>query len=205
VDADKYFAETEPATRHMFAALQEYDSVTPPPSLGAHADPSGVIRLNRSQAEEYMRDLTLSLGLEVAKATLCGSIAQVAYMAINQFSQKVAVDPECAALSVTAGSKAAKFCLGRRVHGIPLGLLVYAARVQYNHWDEGMPSNPVPRAVFDALYRHYANDLSFDLAYVLDWPAPRPVAHYVIRHELRWMAYNDYISDMRQALVQSAA
>ena len=205
MDADRYFAETEPATRHMFAALHEYDSVTVPPSLGAYADPSGVIRMNQAQAKEYMRNLSLSLGFEVAKATLCGSIAQVAYMAINQFSHNVVVDRECAALSVTEGSKAAKFCVGRRVHGIPLGLLVYAARVQYNHWDEGMPSNPVPKAVFDALCRHYVTDLSFDLAYVLDWPAPRPVAHYVIRHELRWMTYDDYISDMRQVVVQPAA
>jgi len=189
----------------MFAALQEYDSFSVPPALRADADPSGVIRMNRAQAETYMHNLSLSLGLEVAKATLCGSIAQVAYMAISQFSQNVAVDHECAALSVTAGSKPVKFCVGRRVHGIPLGLLVYAARVQYNHWDEGRPSNPVPRAVFDALYRHYANDLLFDMAYVLDWPAPRPVAHYIVRHELRWLTYDDYVSDMTSAIAQSTA
>jgi hypothetical protein len=186
VDAKSYFRETEPAVRHMFAALLEYDSVTVPPSLGTYADSSGVIRLNRAQAEQYMRALTESLGLEVAKATLCGSIAQVAYMAINHFSHNAAVDPKCGVFAVTQRSKAAKCCVGRHLHGIPLGLLIYAARVQYNHWDEGMPNNPVPRAVFDALYRHYANDLSFDLAYNLDWPAPRPVAHYVVRHELRW-------------------
>lgn len=205
MEADAYFAQTEPAVRHMFAALSEYDSQAILPPLAAYTDQSGVVRMNRAEAEQYARLADRSLGLEFARATLCGSVTQVAYMAINQYSRNADIDDDCEALSVKQGSKATRFCIGRPVHGIPLGLLLYAARVQYNHWDEGKPTNPVALAVFSALYQHYANDLSFDLAYVLEWPAPRPVAHYIIRHELRWMSYADYITDMRQALGESAA
>jgi len=204
-ELEAYFVDTEPAVRHLFDALHEYDAQTAPPSLGKYADHRGVVTMSREQALGYMKELSGSLALDFAKATLCGSIAQVAYVALKQYSRNEIVDDASAPLAVAQASGAAKFCVGRRVHGIPLGLLVYAARVQYNHWEEGTPTSAVPKAVLEALYRHYANDLSFDMAYVLDWPAPRPVAHYILRHELRWISYGDYINDMRQALNPVAA
>jgi hypothetical protein len=160
--------------------------------------------MSHDQARAYVDQLSDSLALDFAKATLCGAIAQVAYVAIKQHSQNEVVDAACARLGVTQGSPTAKFCVGRRVHGLPLGLLVYAARVQYNHWEEGTPSRAVPRAVFAALLEHYAEDTAFDMAYVLDWPAPRPVAHYVLRHELRWLSYGEYVNDLRQAIEGAA-
>ncbi len=78
MDADTYFTETEPAVRHMFDALEEYDALTVPPSLAKYADSSGVVLLNQNDAMEYLQDLSDSHALEFAKATLCGSIAQVA-------------------------------------------------------------------------------------------------------------------------------
>lgn len=200
MELDGYFEATRPAVEHMFAALQQYDAVTPAPSLAFHADDHGVVRFSAATAGDYMERLSHSLALEFAKATLCGSIAQVAYMALRQYSGNTDVVADCLGFGVVPGSPTARFCVGRRVHGIPLGLLIYAARVQYNHWDEGTPSNPVPRAVFDALMRHYYNDVSFDLAYALDWPSPRPVAHYIVRHELRWLAYETYLVDLKDAL-----
>ncbi len=205
MDSDAYFADTEPAVRHMFAALSEYDALTVPPSLAAYANEDGVIRMNRDEAAGYMSDLSDSLALDFAKATLCGSVIQVANMAIEQYSHNETVDSASAGLSVSAKSRVRKFCVGRQVHGIPLGLLIYAARIQYNHRDEGVPKNPVPKAVFEALYQHYASDLTFDMAYALEWPSSRPVAHHILRHELRWMSYDDYITDMREALETSAA
>lgn len=204
-ELDSYFGDTEPAVRHMFAALQEYDAQTVPPSLGRYADQRGVVTMSRDQGLDYMKELSCSLALDFAKATLCGSIAQVAYVALKQYSRNEDVDSACAALGVLQASSATKFCVGRRIHGIPLGLLVYAARVQYNHWEEGTPTSAVPKAVLEALYRHYSNDLTFDMAYVLDWPSPRPVAHYILRHELRWMSYGSYVNDLRQALESAPA
>ena len=204
-ELEAYFRDTEPAVRHMFEALHEYDALTVPPSLGKYADQRGVVTMSQEQVVGYMKELSSSLGLDFAKATLCGSIAQVAYVALKQYSENEVVDDACAALAVAQASSTAKFCVGRRVLGIPVGLLVYTARVQYNHWEEGTPKSPVPKAVLDALHQHYANDPTFDMAYVLEWPSPRPVAHHILRHELSWMSYGDYINDMRQALKLVAA
>lgn len=199
-ELEGYFRDTEPAVRHMFEALHEYDAVTVPPVLGKYANRRGVVTMHNDQMVEYMKDLSSSFALDFAKATLCGSIAQVAYIALKQYSENEVIDDACVALAVAQASPAAKFCVGRRVHGIPLGLLIYATRVQYNHWEEGTPKSAVPKAVFNALHQHYANDPTFDMAYVLNWPSPRPVAHHIIRHELSWMSYGDYINDMQQAL-----
>ncbi len=39
--------------------------------------------------------------------------------------------------------------------------------------------------------------MSFDMAYELDYPGPRPVSHYIVQLELKWRIYDDYINDMR--------
>lgn len=117
------------------------------------------------------------------------------------YSRNQDVDNECgAALGVKPNTPTAKFCIGRRFHGIPVGLLVYAARVQYNHWDEGKLNKPVAEAIFDRLRRHYHNEPTFDMAYVWNFPQAKPVSHYILRYELRWMSYDGYLRDMREAL-----
>ena len=160
--------------------------------------------MSREEALDFMSAKSTSLGLEFARATLCGSIAQVSYVALKQFSTNAEVSSGHR-FGVASGVSAAKFCVGRLVQGIPLGLLIYAARVQYNHWEEGTPKNKVPQAVFHALASHYSDDLMFDMAYDLDWPSPRPVAHYILRNELNWFEYDDYVKDLTQAIQGSTA
>jgi hypothetical protein len=103
-------------------------------------------------------------------------------------------------MGVSANSNLIRFAVGREVHGIPAGLLVYAGRIQYNHFEEGQPKNPVARGVFDMLLQHYYDDLTFDMAYELEWPAPRPVSHYIVRHELKWFKIAKYEADIRSML-----
>jgi hypothetical protein len=50
------------------------------------------------------------------------------------------------------------FCLGREVHGIPSGLLIYAVGIEYSHWDEAALMNPVAVRVLDAPKDHYRTD-----------------------------------------------
>ncbi len=200
-DVEAYFIDTEIAVQHMFSALGDYAALTVPPSLADHADEkNGGLILKIDAAKEYLHELIASHKLDFAKATLCGSIIQVAYKAIDQYSENEAIPPECAALHVSPATTAVKFSVGRHIHGIPLGLLVYAARIQYNHWDEGTPTNRVAMAVFHKLKSHYLSDCMFDMAYEIDWPEPHPVSHHVLLHELCWMTYEEYFQDMQEAL-----
>jgi hypothetical protein len=131
---------------------------------------------------------------------LAGSILQIAYTGIKKYRLSESVSPRCLELNVKASTTGAVFCVGRNVKNIPLGLLIYAGRIQYNHWEEGEPANPIARAVFGGLRTAYLNDQHFDLGYVLDYPIPRAVSHYIIRFELGWLSYDEYISDMTSVL-----
>ncbi|MCK4436113.1 hypothetical protein KAU87_04805, partial [Candidatus Bathyarchaeota archaeon] len=81
-----------------------------------------------------------------------------------------------------------------------IGLLIYAGRIQYNHWEEGKPTNEVAKRIFDELVAAYYDNSHFDMVYVLDYPSPRPVSNYVLRLELGWRTYEDYESDMTSML-----
>lgn len=113
------------------------------------------------------------------------------------------VSPRCSELGVKDASAGATFCIGRDIKGIPEGLLIYAGRIQYNHWEEGEPSNPVALQVFNELVHAYYNNQSFDMVYVLNYPKHRPVSHYIIKLELGWHTPNDYIASMESMLLET--
>jgi hypothetical protein len=81
-----------------------------------------------------------------------------------------------------------------------MGLLIFAAREQYTNWEEGTPSDPLARGVFEHLRAGRKSDIWQDLLYELDWPVKRPAPHYIIQKELKWLTYDDFLADMSQAL-----
>jgi hypothetical protein len=198
--AESFLQDTRPAVKGLFDLLEYYESITPPPSLAPFVDKRGVVVLNRTQAQEYMRGYLDSLALDESKATLAGSILQVAYKTLKEFSTNNKLLPSYSKFGVSATDYNIRFAVGREIHKIPAGLLVYAGRIQYYHYEEGRPKNAIARAVFDALLAHYYNDMTFDMAYELEWPAPRPVSHYIVRHELKWFTISDYDNDIRNML-----
>ncbi len=111
------------------------------------------------------------------------------------------VTPLCKKFGIIPGKPFAKFCVGRTRFDIPIGLLIYSGRIQYNHWEEGEPSNKVAKNVFrHLLYAYYDNPM-FDLAYELEYPGTRPVSHYIVQNELKWRTYNHYLEDMKAMLL----
>lgn len=198
--AENYLSTTEPAIQHMFMALEMYRQLTPRPSLREYKNDDGVIRLTQGQAKNYLDAEIDSMSLDIAKSTLCGAIVQVAYSGIKQFSTNTDVPRNCQEYDISPKSAKAKFCVGRKVHELPIGLIIYAARIQYNHWEDGTPSNPTAKSVFRHLLSVRLDDMWHDMVYELDWPGTRPVTHYVLELELKWNKYKDYISDMKQIL-----
>lgn len=197
---ESYLNSTEPAVQHMFTALQIYNQLTPRPSLEPYRMKDGVITLSAEQAIGYLKNEIDAMSLDLAKATLCGAILQVAYAGIKQNSSNSVVPDSCQHFSISPTSPNVKFCIGRQVHGIPIGIIIYAARVQYNHWEDGTPSNPTAKGVFHHLLAVRYNDMKYDMVYELDWPCPRPVAHHILQLELKWNVYQDYATDMREMM-----
>lgn len=197
MSTESYIKSTEPAVQLMFMGLQLYRYLTPRPSLEQYQQEDGGIQMTLDQAQDFLKDEVDAMSLDFAKAMLSGAIIQVAYSGLNQHSTETKIPKE---LSITMDQKKAKFCVGRVIHGLPLGLVVYAARIQYNHWEEGMPKNRTAKDVFMHLAKVRLNDPWHDLVYELDWPLPRPVTHHVLDLELQWCNYEDYLLDMKQML-----
>jgi len=132
-------------------------------------------------------------GLSFSNATLCGSILQIASMGIDLFSKNDDIPETCKSI-VNPGQKAVKFCLGRIIRGLPLGIIVYAARNQYNHWDDPNPRK-ITQMVFDALALQHGygpvRDPSFDLSNSI----LKIYSHNVLAL-LEWKSYESYLNDI---------
>ena len=93
----------------------------------------------------------------------------------------------------------ATFCVGRHVRNIPIGLIVYAGRNQFNHWDEECLREPnqfifEKLCVIESITKKgtFYRDPAFDLA-------TQSLLSYAdnIRSILKWNDYDAYSNDMR--------
>ena len=94
-----------------------------------------------------------------------------------------------------------KFCVGRMVRGVPIGLVVYAARNQHTHFNEP-PLREPSTSVFERLTSgpEFGTSLAFrDPAFDLRNPAILSFAANVTAL-LGWRNYEQYIGDIRLAL-----
>lgn len=200
MSAEGHLDAIEPAARHMFAALAEYDSM-PLPDIFDYVGDYGIVRMTPAENQEFMRQVTEFMDLDHARAITAGSILQVAYSAIRRYSKNKSLPQVAIDVGVTKGHVAEPFCIGRIMHDLPIGLLIYAGRIQYNHWQEGEPWNQVAKEVLRRLYYVHSQNPLFDLAYDLEYPAPRPISHYIVRLELGWDGIEAFDADFRQMLL----
>jgi hypothetical protein len=188
-DPESYLLETEHAVRHLFSAIDLYESlligVTPPSQAQ-----------NMDQVTRYLELARKYFGYSFSESTLCGSILQIAFMGVFLFPKNTVIPAHCTHLVKQACSKAIPFCIGRVVHGIPIGLIVYAGRNQFNHWDD-KTFDPPTTQVFQTLRKAYYENPFFDMAYELNYPGRTIKANYLVLNELRWRTYDQYVTDMR--------
>jgi len=169
---DEYLRRTESAFRKLFDARQSYIQIlktAPNPSL-VGALPEDVdfdsriaawVSENRATIDNAMEAQRRFFAESVAHATICGSLLQLAYMALQLYSKNAQVPTTFKGL---VKPNAIKFCVGREVRGVPAGLIVYAGRNQYSHMDESQLS-ALNTAVFEALATNYipgVRDPAFD-------------------------------------------
>jgi hypothetical protein len=189
MNAQGYLEQTGDAVKQLIRAGSEYEQI-----LADRITP--LQEPDELQLKEYMAAAEEYFGLQFSQAALCGSILQVAFMALDLFSANTTISPDCVDL-VGTSVKAVKFSLGRRVHGIPIGLLIYAGRNQYNHWDDESFDYPTTQ-VFRALMQAYYDNPLFDMAFELNYPARTTKSHYIVRGELGWRDYDRYQRDMKE-------
>ena len=213
--AAQYLTETEPAVKNLFENLEEYDSIHKiimfPVCIAPYAlvEQSGAAfkkwqKKNRGAYKQASERLRKYFGYRFSINTLYGSILQIAYMGIGLYSKNKAVPSEFSSI-IKPGNKVARFCIGRPVRDVPIGLIIYAGRNQYNHWDEECIRNPVNELVFNILATKHGirgaekiREPAFDLKNKMI-----QIYSSNIVFILGWDSYDAYLVDMKNLLISS--
>lgn len=172
-DARSYMVGTAPAAEGMFRLLNEYGRQ----KMRAFVD------LTKSKTlEEFELSKGKFSSTDVAKEIIAGSILQIAYVAIERFAvrgekSKNAVHFETEINRLIRETPTTRwkkkepftlpdgFCVGRDIGDLPLGVVVYAGRNQYNHFGEKRLC-VLNEVVFNHLHNMWpspANGISFNL------------------------------------------
>ena len=149
----EYINKTESAVRKLFEGINAYSSIlrrhpTPvfstPYTAGENFPApqfeiwskanSAQLSAARKAKEEYLAE-------SFAHATLCGAVLQIAAKALECYSKNSDISSEFSSL-IKPTSKAALFCTGRLIRGVPLGLVIYAARNQHAHFGASQLREP---------------------------------------------------------------
>lgn len=153
-----YIKKTESAVRHLFNGIDEYRDVlraSPVPVFVSRTPPGPALdtefetcarknsepqRLAKDAIKEYIAE-------SFAIATLYGAVLQIAAKALEVYSKNTNVPNH---LSNVVKPSFAKYCVGRLVRTVPLGLVVYAGRNQHTHFND-KALNKLNTSIFELL------------------------------------------------------
>lgn len=207
-NALSYLKKTKPAAEGLFKLLNGYDW----DKMRAFVEMTKVRTREDFDARKGGFEAT-----DVAREIIAGSILQLAYFAIDSFAvfegksegalhfesemNRLLRESSNPRMKATF-SLPEKFCVGRNIGDLPLGMLVFAGRNQYNHYDEDR-LNVVNEVVFNALHQMWpepGNGRSFNLY------EGKRFRSYSVLCALGWVAndagtgYGPYSQDLRQIL-----
>ena len=205
-----YLDKTESAVRKLFEGLSEYHKLVlrsvSPMYLGKEGDTENNTPAYQEWSEKNQNEIQIStkamqdsFAERFAYATLAGSLLQIATMGIQLFAQSDSVPedlPEDIKQHIKTPAK--KFCIGRKIRSIPIGLIIYAGRNQYNHLDEEK-LNPLNTEIFNWISKNTIRNY-IDPCFSLDnKPLVINFSGNIIAL-LEWDHYEQYYADMLQML-----
>ena len=103
---------------------------------------------NEDQRKKKQESVDCYLNEVFAQSTLCGAVLQIAAMGIKTYSKNRTIPESCQ--KITKIELAKKYCIGRIERGLPIGLIIYAGRNQYNHLDDKILREP-SQSIFEAM------------------------------------------------------
>jgi hypothetical protein len=199
----EYFEKTEHAVRHFYEGIASCRSYAE--RAYEHWDLSKLNQPltpeNKLGLDEYLKLMGNYFDLKFSEGTFSGAILQVAYMGIRYFSRNKDIPRSCFHIVLPETKSVIPFCIGREVCGLPLGLIIYAARNQYNHWDE--EPHPITRKVFFSLSEAFSENSVYDLAFEIPNLTITIHANEVLLGALGWSTYERYVSEMKGLLCAS--
>lgn len=128
-------------------------------------------------------------------------------MGIQWFSEneKISEDlPKALHPLIKSKQKLIKFCIGRKVRNVPIGLLIYAGRNQYNHMDDKEKLSGLNTTIFNLLasgYEGATEQFPKDPAFNLENALLINNFSNNITTLLKWINYESYYADMHSLIV----
>ena len=212
-DPEQYLKQTESAVVKLFEGIDSYFKVlkkSPPIIYFGDAEDNDArqnwLYKNKVKIKSSLKSQREFSAESFALAIMCGSLLQIAAMGIKLFSKNKNISediPENVRSLIKPKSNPVRFCTGRLVDKLPIGLIIYAGRNQYNHMHEVKLREP-NKIIFNHLAEHYDDDTkeSFrDPAFDLD---NRQLINFSsnITALLGWRNYESYYSDMKSLIVR---
>ncbi len=195
--ATEYFSKTESAVIKLFEGIQAYLGVLEPmlaPSRLREDAPEEVLNAAIEASLNAQRKFSSE---SFALCTLCGAVLQVAEKAIDMYSTNTTI-PESAADIISTGSRYAKYCIGREVFNLPIGLVILAGRNQHTHF-EAKALRQINVSIFKRIASAHGIPNHVDPAFDLENPNLTSLAHNITAI-LGWRSYDNYLSDMKAML-----
>jgi hypothetical protein len=213
--SEEYLKRTESAVAKIFEGVDSYLEILQdsplPIYIGNAGDTLNQKPAYKNWAVENKAEIQSSLQAqrtffaeEFALATLCGSLLQIAAMGLQWFSENEEVPedlPKALHSLINPRNKSIKFCIGRKVRDLPIGLIIYAGRNQFNHMDEDELRDP-NKTIFNLLSYNYTettNQSFRDPAFDLDNGVLVNFSSN-ITELLEWRNYESYYSDMKSLI-----
>lgn len=190
---DQYLARSEQATRHIFDGIRDYLERYRQLHWPAQAR-------NQSELSTALRDLEAWRVSEFALAVLCGAVLQIADAGIDACCHNQTIPVTCAPF---ATMQTARYCVGREVHGLPLGAIIHFGV----HWASRSTDDRAPGcstftdAVFNRLlYVYYESRTDFGRQETDAYRGQPMRVDSLVLTTIGWTSYDAYVTDMRDML-----
>jgi hypothetical protein len=201
----QYLEKTRSGVGYLFDAIESYRDIL---TVTNNAAFEGVFcseiefrearELWRKENAEQIKSSLMAQRQYIAEMFSISVIIAIAEKCIELYSKNEILAKE---LRFPLHPKKAKYCVGREINGIPLGLVLHAARNQHFHYESEKNHSPVPE-VFEALSRRTAistNDTYQDPAFQIDSDTKGIMAANVLVL-IGWRNAKDYFDEMASIL-----
>jgi hypothetical protein len=217
-DPEEYLKQTESAVIKLFEGIDSY--------LKIIKDSPSIIYLGNAEDSDARQNwldnnkVTIQASIKSQKeffaesfalAIMCGSLLQIAAMGIQLFSKNEDISeeiPENVRSCIKPTSNLVKYCAGKSVRNLPIGLIIYAGRNQYNHMHES-ELRGINKIIFSHLAENYNTDINTDTEESFKDPAFDLENTVLINFSsnitalLGWRNYEAYYSDMKLLIVSA--
>jgi hypothetical protein len=201
----KYLEKTRSAVDHLFKAIDSYRAILEPSSnlvfSGSFSTPREAedarnewVATNKSSIQRSLAAQREYIAETVSIAVLSGAVLSMAEKFLELFSKNQSLVD---GLGFELKPGKVKYCVGRVVRGVPLGLIIHAGRNQHFHFESISNHSPVPE-VFSVLSQRVseASGASYsDPAFELN-EQTRPYMAANVLHLIGWQNALEYSTEL---------